>query len=92
MKKRAKKKVNKWIQGTAKKEGAVKHPGALTAAAKQHGRSTLEEAKAEEKSPDKRIAARGRLALRFMGRAKHGNIGKTKKKSRTHKRVSSKRA
>lgn len=76
----SRKKTNKWIQGTAKKEGAVKHPGALKRAAAQHGRSTLEEAKAESHSPNKRIASRGRLGLRFLGKAKHGNIRKAKAK------------
>jgi hypothetical protein len=49
-----------WIQK------AVKHPGAETAAAERHGLSTLQEAHREEQSPDKRIAARGRLAERFI--------------------------
>ncbi len=57
-----------WIQG------AVKHRGAVRKAAVKHGRSVLEEARAEEKSPNKKIAARGRLALRFKGAAKQGNI------------------
>ena len=81
----SKKKVNKWIGG------AVKHPGSLTRAAEQHGKSTLQEAETEAKSPDKRIASRGRLALRFMGKAKHGNIRKPgQKKKHTRKRVSGK--
>jgi hypothetical protein len=50
----------KWIQG------AVRHPGALKRAAAKYGRSTLQEAKVEECSPDKHIAARGRLGLRFI--------------------------
>jgi hypothetical protein len=66
---------DKWIGG------AVRHKGSLTRAAKKHGRSTLAEAKAEEKSPNKKIASRGRLALRFMGKAKHGNIKKAKSKT-----------
>lgn len=74
---------DKWIQG------AVKHKGSLTRAAKKHGRSTSAEAKAEVKSPNKKIASRGRLAMRFMGKAKHGNIRKTKGKS-SRKRVSGK--
>lgn len=86
------KKVNRWIQGTNKHPGAVKHQGALTKAAEQHGKSTLEEAKAESKSPDKRIASRGRLALRFIGKAKHGNIRKHHGPQKRHhaKRVASK--
>jgi hypothetical protein len=69
----------------------VKHPGALKAAAAKHGVSTKEEANREAKSPDKHIAARGRLAKRFMGTAKHGNIKKTKgHKKHPRKRVSGK--
>jgi hypothetical protein len=51
---------NKWIQG------AVRHPGALTAAAKRHGVSKLQEAKKEAGSSDPHIAARGRLGIRFI--------------------------
>jgi len=68
----------------------VKHPGSLTKAAEKHGKSTAEEAKEESHSPDKKIAARGRLALRFMGKAKHGNIKKKGKKRHSQKRVSAK--
>jgi hypothetical protein len=84
------KKPNKWIQGDAKHVPAVKHPGAVKNAAKKHGKSTLSEAKSESKSPDKKIAARGRLALRFMGKAKHGNIRKKGQKRGSRKRISSK--
>lgn len=49
-----------WIQG------AVKHPGALTAAAQQNGRSKLQEAEAEKKSPNPKIRARGALGERFI--------------------------
>ena len=49
-----------WIQG------AVKHPGALTAAAKQHGVSKLQEAEKEAHSTNKHLAARGRLGERFI--------------------------
>jgi hypothetical protein len=61
----------------------IKHPGAVKEAAARHGISTEQEAKRESKSPDKHIAARGRLALRFEGKAKHGNFitKKGKKKS-----------
>jgi hypothetical protein len=75
--------IDKWL-GTA-----VKRPGSLKKAAKKHGRSTLTEAKIESKSGDRKIASRGRLALRFMGKAKHGNIKKAKGKS-SRKRVSAK--
>jgi hypothetical protein len=47
-------------------KGAVKHPGALTAAAKEHGRSKLEEAEAEKKSSNPKIRARGALGERFI--------------------------
>jgi hypothetical protein len=83
----AKKKANKWLQGSAHKEGAIRHPGALKAAAKRHGRSTLEEAKVESRSGKKSVASRGRLGLRLMGAAKHGNI---RHKKTRHKRVSAK--
>lgn len=66
--------AKKWIQG------AISHPGAVKEAAAKHGRSTEEEAKVESKSPIKKIASRGRLALRFEGKAKHGNIKKAKKR------------
>jgi hypothetical protein len=52
--------MSKWIQK------AVKHPGALTAAAKRHGVSKLQEAEKEAKSSNKHIAARGRLGERFI--------------------------
>ncbi len=69
----------------------VKHKGSLTRAAKQHGKSVPEEAKAEAASPDKHIAARGRLAMRFEGKAKHGNIKRAKHhKKHAHKRVAGK--
>jgi len=68
----------------------VKHPGAVKEAAARHGKSTLEEAKSEASSPNKSIASRGRLALRFMGKAKHGNIKKAKAKKHNRKRVSGK--
>ena len=74
---------DKWIQG------AVSHPGAVKSAAKRHGKSTLAEAKSESHSPNKKIASRGRLALRFMGKAKRGNLKKHKKSSgkRTTRKV-----
>ena len=49
--------------------GAISHPGAVKRAAAKHGRSVKQEAQAEAKSPDKKIASRGRLALRFKGAA-----------------------
>lgn len=45
---------------------AVKHPGALTAAAKRHGRSKSAEAEAESHSSNPHIRARGVLGKRFM--------------------------
>ena len=56
--------------------GAVKHPGAVIKAAKREGESVAQEAKDEANSPNKKIAARGRLALRFKGMAPKGNIPK----------------
>lgn len=49
-----------WIQG------AVKHPGALTAAAQRHGVSKRDEAERESHSSDPSVRARGNLGLRFM--------------------------
>lgn len=45
---------------------AIKHPGALTAAAERHGRTTMEEAKVEAKSSDKSIRSRGLLGERLI--------------------------
>ena len=64
----------RWIQG------AIRKPGAVKEAAKRHGKSVSEEARSESHSTDPKIASRGRLAMRFKGMAKHGNI--RKKKSR----------
>jgi hypothetical protein len=52
--------MDKWIGS------AVKKPGSLTMAAKRHGVSKLQEAEKESKSPNKHIAARGRLGERFI--------------------------
>lgn len=49
-----------WIQG------AVKHPGALTEAAKEHGVSKLQEAEKESHSSNPHIRARGLLGKRFI--------------------------
>ena len=54
------KQKKKWIQG------AVHHPGALTAAAKAHGVSKLQEAETESHSSDPGIRARGVLGRRFI--------------------------
>ncbi len=71
---------DRWIQE------AVSHPGVVKNAAKRHRRSVVAEAKAESHSPNKRIAARGRLALRFQGKAKHGNLKKNASQKRVTKR------
>lgn len=47
-------------------KSAIKHPGSLTTAAKKHGVSKLQEAEKEAKSPNKHIAARGRLGKRLI--------------------------
>lgn len=60
----------KWIQG------AVKHPGALKAAAKRNGVSTKQEAEKESHFSNPNIRARGKLGKRFIGTAKKGNIHK----------------
>ena len=49
-----------WIQKT------VKHPGALTSAAKRHGVSKLQEAEKESHSSNPHIRARGNLGKRFI--------------------------
>jgi hypothetical protein len=64
-------KKKKWIQR------AVKHPGALTAAAKKHGISTREEAERESHSTNPKLRGRGNLAKRFM---KGGDIHGSKKR------------
>lgn len=56
----------KWIGG------AVRHPGALTRAAKAHGRSKLQEAEVESHSSNPSIRARGNLGKRFI----KGDLGK----------------
>ena len=53
----------KWIQS------AVKHPGALTRAAKQAGRSKLQEAEVESHSSNPHIRSRGLLGKRFIKHA-----------------------
>lgn len=45
---------------------AVKHPGALTAAAQRHGMIKREEAEKESHSSNPKIRGRGALGLRFM--------------------------
>ena len=50
----------KWIQK------AVHHSGALSAAAKQHGVSKLQEAEKESHSKNPHTRARGALGLRFI--------------------------
>lgn len=52
--------ARKWIQS------AVKHPGALTAAARKSGVSKLEEADKESHSSNPHIRARGNLGKRFI--------------------------
>ena len=46
--------------------GAVKHPGALTEAAHEHGVSKLQEAEKESHSSNPRIRSRGALGIRFI--------------------------
>lgn len=57
------KKPKHWIAG------AVKHPGALTAAAKAHGVSKMQEANKESHSSNPHIRARGALGKRFLTHA-----------------------
>lgn len=51
---------SKWIGS------AIKHPGALTEAAKEHGVSKSQEAEKESHSSDPHIRSRGILGKRFM--------------------------
>jgi hypothetical protein len=50
----------RWIQS------AISHPGALTRAAAQSGRSKLQEAEKESHSSNPHIRARGILGKRFI--------------------------
>ena len=52
--------ARKWIQK------AVRHPGALTDAARQHGVSKLQEAEKESHSSNPHVRARGALGIRFI--------------------------
>ena len=45
---------------------AIRHPGVLTAAAKQHGVSKLQEAQKESHSSNPHIRARGLLGQRLI--------------------------
>lgn len=45
---------------------AIKHPGALTRAAAQHGVSKREEAERESHSSNPSVRGRGKLGLRLM--------------------------
>ena len=47
-------------------KGAVKHPGALTRAAAQHGKSKQAEAEEESHSSNPKIRGRGLLGMRFL--------------------------
>lgn len=53
-------KPKRWLQG------AVKHPGALTNAAKEHGVSKMAEASKESHSENPHIRGRGLLGLRLI--------------------------
>jgi hypothetical protein len=46
---------------------AIRHPGSLTRAAKQHGVSKRQEAEKESHSSNPHIRARGILGKRFIG-------------------------
>ena len=50
----------KWLSG------AIRHPGALSKAAAQHGKSKLQEAEKESHSSNPSIRARGALGKRFI--------------------------
>lgn len=57
-----------WLDGTTHSSGAIKHPGALTASAKQHGVSKLQEAERESHSDNPHIRGRGALGVRLIKR------------------------
>ena len=57
-----------WLRGDAHHAGAIKHPGALTAAAKEHGVSKLQEAEKESHSSNPHIRSRGSLGIRLIKR------------------------
>lgn len=67
--------TKKWISRS------IKRPGRVKAAAKKAGRSVAEEARVMAHSSDPSERGAGKLAMRFKGMAKHGNIhhGKRKK-------------
>ena len=48
------------------RSSVIKHPGALTHAAEEHGVSKLQEAEAESHSSNPHIRARGNLGKRFI--------------------------
>lgn len=51
------------------RSSVIRHPGALTEAAKRAGRSKLQEAEHEAKSSNPHIRGRGLLGERFIKRA-----------------------
>ncbi len=67
------KKKNRWVQR------AVSRPGRVKRAAKRDNLSVTEEARKMARSGNRSEEAAGRLALRFKGEAKHGNIRKKKR-------------
>lgn len=60
---------------------AIKHPGALTKAAQQHGVSKLQEAERESHSSDPHIRSRGILGKRLIS----GDLHKANTKSKRPK-------
>lgn len=67
-------KKRKWIQK------GIKRPGRVKAAAKKAGRSVSEEARVMARSSDPSERGAGKLAMRFKGMSKHGNIRHEKRK------------
>lgn len=59
---------------------AIKHPGAVKRAAKEHGRSTAEEARVEAHSSNKHIRARGILGERLISGKLRGKVRGGKKR------------
>ena len=70
------KKINRWLQGSKGHPGAISHPGRVKRAAARDNLSVAQEAEKMAHSGNKSEESAGRLALRFKGLAKHGNIRK----------------
>jgi hypothetical protein len=75
--------MKKWIQGTARHAGAIKHPGRMKEGAARAGMPLKEYERKEAHSSDKSLASAARLGLRF------GKGGDLHRKGRHHEGRSS---